>query len=171
MTSNWRLPWKPRTIGLRDFTVFGDGGMNLWQLLQAGQFVEYKPHRMLFGRPASWQTENEHVDPKLCSGRSASRSAGCEVMKIHAWRFFDHFASIHSVLASVFLEQPETVGDEAQRASTPERWCGADGSISEASRVFFTRGRSPPGRHPCTKLLRRGQFEKQMGDIFSAGFR
>jgi hypothetical protein len=77
---------------------------------------------------------------RLCSGRSASRSAGCEVMKIHPWRFFDHSRAVHLVLASVFFGSNRKLSaTRLNEPRTPERWCGADGSISEASSVFFTR--------------------------------
>ena len=44
--------------------ILGDGGVQLWQLLQAGQLVDDKPHRMLLGLGRAEQPQNEHIDPK-----------------------------------------------------------------------------------------------------------
>ena len=93
-------------------------------------------------------------------------------MKIHPWRFFDHSRAVHSVLASVFLwEQPETVGDEAQRAEhtgtlVRRGWVDQRGQFGVLHAVVDLLR----VRHPLHQLLRRGQFEKQMGEYFLRAF-
>ena len=121
--------------------ILGDGGVQLWQLLQAGHLVDDKPYRTLLGRGRAEQTRRTSISiQRLCSGRRASRSAGSEVMKIHPCRFLDHSRAVHSVLASAFVgSRRKLSATRLNEPSTPHRWWGADGSISKASSVPLTR--------------------------------
>ena len=167
-----RLALETENDRVARFAILGDGGVQLRQLLQAGQLVEHKPDRTLSGVGALSRRRTSMSIQRLCRGRRASRSAGCEVMKIQPWRFFDHSRAVHSVLASVFVGSSRKLSaTRLNEPSTPDRWCGADGSISEASSVSFDAAVDLfRVRHPLHQLLRRGQFEKQMSEDFLRAF-
>ena len=87
---------------------------------------------------------------RLWSGRNASRSAGCDVRKIQPLRCFDHSRAVHSTVASSCRGRSLKLSAIRLRdARTPERCCGAERSIREASlRVLDA--------HPPVDLFRVG---------------
>src|SRR5208337_724076 len=168
MTSNCALPWKPRTIGLRDlrFSVMAVWSCGSFCRLASSSSTNHTG--CCSGVGALSRRRTSMSIQRLCSGRSASRSAGCEVMKIHPWRFFDQSRAVHSVLASVFFGSRRKLSAiRLNEPSTPERWCGADGSISEASSVFFTRWSISSGCDiHCTNCCGEGSSRSKWANIF-----
>ena len=64
MTSNWAFALKSENERVLGFPVFGDGGMELRQPLQAGKLVQNEPYRSLIVLRRGQQPHNEQVDPK-----------------------------------------------------------------------------------------------------------
>jgi hypothetical protein len=116
------LALETQNDGLRDLRFSVMAVCSCGSLLQAGQLVDHKPHRMLVRPGRTEQAENEHVDPKTVQRTKSFAFGGLRSNE-------DPSLSILRPLAccpfgfgfGLRWQQTETVGDEAQRAEYAHR--------------------------------------------------